>query len=223
MAAHAMISLLALFLAAAPAESDKPTQTKFDLQIALAGSPAEKGKGDLYANIHTSMGDLIVRLFEKQAPRTVSNFVGLARGTKEWRDPDTGKWVKRPLYKNVACHRVIPNFMIQCGDPTGRGNGGPGYTFSDEFDPSLKHDKPGMLSMANKGPDTNGSQFFVTEAPAPHLDGHHAIFGEVVKNVDLVSKITRVKTTNDRPDEPVLIKSIDIYRSERAPTEKPQR
>lgn len=212
-----MILLTLALAAAAPAESDKPTQQKFDLQVALQGSPAEKGKGDLYATIHTSMGDMVVKLFEKQAPGTVANFVGLARGTKEWRDPETNKWSKKPLYKGVICHRVIPNFMIQCGDPTGKGSGGPGYTFNDEFEPSLHHDKPGMLSMANRGPDTNGSQFFVTEAPAPHLDGHHAIFGEVVKNVELVTKITRVKTTNDRPDEPVVIKSIDIYRSEKQP------
>jgi peptidyl-prolyl cis-trans isomerase A (cyclophilin A) len=220
MAAHAMLSIVtALALFAAPEASDKPTQQKFDLAIALAGSPAEKKeKGDLYATLHTSQGDLVVRLFEKQAPNTVANFVGLARGTKEWREPDSGKWVKRPLYKGVLCHRVIPNFMIQCGDPSGTGRGGPGYTFDDEFDPSLKHDKPGMLSMANRGAGTNGSQFFVTEAPAPHLDGHHAIFGEVVKNVDLISKITRVKTdAGNKPVEDVVIKSIDIFRSERTP------
>jgi peptidyl-prolyl cis-trans isomerase A (cyclophilin A) len=206
--------------AADPAGSDKPTQSAFGLDQALAGMGAGKKvqSGELYATIHTSQGDLVAHLFEKEAPNTVANFIGLARGTREWKDAATGKWVKRPLYKNVLCHRVIPNFMIQCGDPSGTGRGGPGYTFADELNPALHHDKGGLLSMANRGPNTNGSQFFITEAPAPHLDGRHAIFGEIVKNAELIAKIARVKVGDeDRPLEDVVIKSIDIYRSEKAP------
>lgn len=200
---------------AADEGSEKPTQSSFDLSDALGGL---KQKGDLYATIRTSMGDLTVRLFEKEAPKTVANFVGLARGTREWLDPDTKRWVKRPLYKQVSCHRVIPEFMIQCGDPQGLGSGGPGYTFPDEFAPNLKHDKPGMLSMANRGPNTNGSQFFLTEVPVSQLDGKHAVFGEVVKNLDLIAKISHVRTgPMNKPVEPVTIKSIEVFRSERVP------
>jgi peptidyl-prolyl cis-trans isomerase A (cyclophilin A) len=195
--------------------SDKQTQTTFDLKDAMSGI---KQKGDLYATIRTNLGEMTVRLFDREAPNTVANFVGLARGTREWLDPETKKWVKRPLYKGVLCHRVIPEFMIQCGDPQGVGSGGPGYTFADEFKPSLKHDRPGMLSMANRGPNTNGSQFFVTEVATPTLDGRHAIFGEVVKNLDLVSKISHVRTgPGNRPEENVTIKSIEVFRSEKTP------
>jgi len=207
--------------AADPAGSDKPTQNAFTLDTALSGMPTTGKKaqtGDLYATIHTSLGDMVAKLFEKEAPNTVANFVGLARGTREWKDPTTSKWVKRPLYKNVLCHRVIPNFMIQCGDPSGTGRGGPGYTFPDEINSALHHDRGALLSMANRGPNTNGSQFFITETPAPHLDGRHAIFGEIVKNAELISKIARSKVvSDDRPIEDVVIKSIDIYRSEKLP------
>jgi peptidyl-prolyl cis-trans isomerase A (cyclophilin A) len=200
--------------------SDKPLQQSFSLEVALSGMQVGKKlpSGDLYAVIHTSMGDMIAKLFEKEAPNTVANFVGLSRGTREWKEPSTQKWVKRPLYKNVLCHRVIPNFMVQCGDPTGTGRGGPGYAFADELSANLRHDRGGLLSMANRGPNTNGSQFFITEAPAPHLDGRHAIFGEVVKNADLISRIAHVKVdADDRPVDDVTLKFIEIYRSEKAP------
>jgi peptidyl-prolyl cis-trans isomerase A (cyclophilin A) len=198
--------------------SDKPTK-EFTPDMAYAGAPRlREGHGELYATIHTSMGDIIVRLFQKDAPNTVANFVALARGTREWLDPKTRKWVKRPLYRGVICHRVIPNFMIQCGDPEGSGAGGPGYSFADEFKPNLRHDRPGILSMANRGPNTNGSQFFITEVAAPNLDDHHTVFGEVVKNLDLVGKIARVKSGMDnRPEQDVVIKTIDVYRSDKTP------
>ncbi len=214
-----MLSLY-LSLLLAQSESDKPTQSNFNLEVATAGMDGRRaaGTGDLYAVIRTSQGELVARLFDKEAPNTVANFIGLARGTREWKDPATKKWVKRPLYKNVLCHRVIPNFMIQCGDPSGTGRGGPGYTFADEIAPSLRHDRGGLLSMANRGPNTNGSQFFITEAPAPHLDGRHAIFGEIVKNVELIARIARVKVdADDKPVEDVVIKGIEIYRWEKAP------
>ena len=133
---------------------------------------APEKKGPLYATLKTSMGDIVVQLFEDKAPKTVANFVGLASGTKEWTDPKTGEKVKKPLYNGTIFHRVIPGFMIQGGDPLGNGTGGPGYRFEDEFNPDLRHTKGGILSMANAGPNTNGSQFFITLAPTLHLDNH---------------------------------------------------
>ncbi len=146
---------------------------------------------DLYATFHTSAGDLVVKLMPEKAPRTVENFVGLAEGTKEWADPVTRQQVKRPLYDGTIFHRVIPDFMIQGGDPLGTGTGGPGYRFADEIGPDNKFSRPGLLAMANAGPNTNGSQFFITEVPTPHLDRGHTIFGEVVKGQDLVPRIAR--------------------------------
>ena len=134
------------------------------------------GDGQLRATFKTSMGDITVELYEKDAPRTVANFVGLATGAVEWTDP-SGNKTKRPLYSGTIFHRVIPDFMIQGGDPQGDGRGGPGYRFGDEISPNRKHDRPGMLSMANAGPGTNGSQFFLTEIATPWLDGKHAVFG----------------------------------------------
>ena len=146
----------------------------------------------IYATFKTSMGDLVVKLMPEKAPITVENFVGLAEGTKEWTDPRSGqKQTGKPLYDGTVFHRVIPDFMIQGGDPLGTGTGGPGYRFQDEIGPDNKFSKPGLLAMANAGPGTNGSQFFITEVPTPWLDKGHTIFGEVVKGGDLVPKITR--------------------------------
>jgi peptidyl-prolyl cis-trans isomerase A (cyclophilin A) len=146
---------------------------------------------DLFAVFHTTMGDLVVRLFPERAPKTVENFVSLAEGAREWTDPKTREKVKRPLYDGTVFHRVIPDFMIQGGDPLGTGTGGPGYKFEDEIGPQNRFDRPGLLAMANAGPGTNGSQFFITEVPTPWLDKGHTIFGEVVKGGDLVPKIAR--------------------------------
>jgi len=169
---------------------------------------------ELYATLETSLGTIKLRLFPKEAPKTVANFVGLATGAKEWTDPKTGQKVKRPLYDGTIFHRVIPEFMIQMGCPLGTGTGSPGYRFGDEIHPSLKHDKPGILSMANAGPGTNGSQFFITEVPTPWLDGRHAVFGEVVDGLELVSKIARVpRDHRDKPRQDVKVERIDVFRA----------
>ncbi len=165
----------------------------------------------LLAHFTTSEGNFTVRLFDDKAPNTVANFVGLAEGAKEWTDPKSGQKVKRPLYDGTVFHRVIPDFMIQGGDPLGTGYGGPGFRFGDEIAPSLKHSKPGILSMANAGPNTNGSQFFITEVPTPHLDGRHAVFGEITQGFDVVQKIAATATgPGDRPLTPVVVQHIDI-------------
>ncbi len=174
---------------------------------------AQEKKGPLYATLKTSMGDIVALLFEDKAPKTVENFVGLATGTKEWIDPKTGERVKRPLYNGTIFHRVIPNFMIQAGDPLGNGTGGPGYRFADEFHPDLKHSKPGILSMANAGPNTNGSQFFITEQATPWLDGRHSVFGEVVKGEEVVNAIAAVpRNPRDRPLKDVVLYEVVISR-----------
>ena len=171
------------------------------------------GDGQLYARIKTSMGEMVAKLFEDEAPRTVANFVALATGKVEWTDPKTGDKTTRPLYSGTIFHRVIPEFMIQGGDPLGSGRGGPGYKWGDEINPSLKHDKPGMLSMANAGPNTNGSQFFLTEVATPWLDGKHAVFGQVVENVELVPKITHVdRDANDRPRTDIVLEEVEVFR-----------
>ncbi|HVO92204.1 MAG TPA: peptidylprolyl isomerase [Terriglobales bacterium] len=180
--------------------------------VARAGESPE-GKGPLYATLKTSMGDVVVRLFEDKAPKTVANFVGLANGTKEWTDPKTGDKVKRPLYNGTIFHRVIPGFMIQGGDPLGTGTGGPGYRFEDEFHPDLRHTKGGILSMANAGPNTNGSQFFITLAPTLHLDNRHSVFGEVVKGQEVIVAIGNVpRDSRDRPVKDVVLKEVVISR-----------
>ncbi len=145
----------------------------------------------IHATFKTSMGDIVVRLLPEKAPKTVENFLGLAEGTREWTDPRSGKKVKVPLYDGTLFHRVIPQFMIQGGDPLGTGTGGPGYRFADEIGPDNKFDRPGLLAMANAGPNTNGSQFFITEVPTPHLNRGHTIFGEVVKGGELVAQIAK--------------------------------
>ncbi len=177
------------------------------------------------AVLMTSMGNITCELFPKQAPETVANFVGLARGTKAWTDSKTGKkMVGKPLYDGTIFHRVIPNFMIQGGDPLGTGEGDPGYRFKDEFDPSLAFDKPGRLAMANSGPGTNGSQFFITEVPTQHLNNHHTIFGQCDNaSVELVKKIAQVDRDpqNDKPFLAVVLKHVTITGIPGAPVAKP--
>ncbi len=182
------------------------------LALVSTGAAQEK-KSPVYATLKTSMGDIVVQLFEDKAPKTVANFVGLATGTKEWTDPKTGEKVKRPLYNGTIFHRVIPGFMIQGGDPLGNGMGGPGYRFEDEFNPELRHTRGGILSMANAGPNTNGSQFFITLAPTLHLDGRHSIFGEVVKGQEVVVAIGNTpRDARDRPLKDVVLKEVAISR-----------
>jgi peptidyl-prolyl cis-trans isomerase A (cyclophilin A) len=165
------------------------------------------------AHFHTTLGDFTVELFDTQAPKTVANFAGLADGSKEWKHPKTGESHKKPFYDGLVFHRIIEGFMIQGGDPLGQGFGGPGYQFPDEFHPDLRHDRAGILSMANAGPNSNGSQFFITLGPTPHLDRKHSVFGRVVDGLDVVEKIGRVQTDrNDRPVTPVVMNRVTIER-----------
>lgn len=175
--------------------------------------PTWKGVPGMYATIETTLGTIVCKLFEKQTPLTVENFAGLAEGTREFIDPATGRPAKRPFYDGLVFHRVIPEFMIQGGCPLGTGTGGPGYRFADEFVSGLSFDKPGKLAMANSGPGTNGSQFFITEAATPWLTGHHTIFGEVVEGKDVVTAIANVqRRPGDRPVTDVVIKKVTINR-----------
>ncbi len=169
----------------------------------------------LHALFTTTEGNFKVRLFDTDVPNTVANFVGLAEGTKEFTDPKSGQKATRPFYDGLIFHRVIEGFMIQGGDPLGTGTGGPGYKFADEFSPKLRHSKSGLLSMANAGPHTNGSQFFITLAATPWLDNKHSIFGEVIEGMDVVERIGRTPTSKpgDRPLKPIAIQSVTIERS----------
>jgi peptidyl-prolyl cis-trans isomerase A (cyclophilin A) len=179
---------------------------------------AEAGK-DIWATLQTSKGTIVVKLFSKEAPKTVANFVGLAAGEKEWTDPRDSQKKKTPLYNGTEFHRVIPNFMIQGGDPEGTGRGQPGFTFEDEFQSGRKFDKKGLLAMANRGPNTNGSQFFITTSTPSHLNGKHTIFGEVISGYAVVEAISQVKTMgSNRPVEPVVLQSVTL--SEKAPATK---
>jgi peptidyl-prolyl cis-trans isomerase A (cyclophilin A) len=165
------------------------------------------------ATLHTNHGDITVLLFGDQAPKTVDNFVGLASGTKEYTDPKTGERRSSKFYDGLTFHRVIDGFMIQGGCPLGTGTGGPGYTFGDEFHPDLVFNKPYLLAMANAGPGTNGSQFFITVGPQPHLNRKHTIFGEVAdqRSRDVVDQIAQVRTgRGDRPVNPVVIESVSM-------------
>ena len=183
----------------AQAKPDPALQDNPDVSQLLNLKPNEK----MYATIKTSLGDIKIQLFADKAPKTVANFVGLAEGTK------TGK----PLYVGTIFHRVIKDFMIQGGDPLGTGMGGPGYQFEDEIDPSLTFDAPGILAMANSGPNTNGSQFFITTVPTTWLNGKHTIFGRVSMGMDVVTKIENTPVGgNDKPVTPVTIQSISIER-----------
>jgi len=176
------------------------------------------------ATLHTSEGDIEVELYDETKPRTVEAFVDHATraedydaasvgpGEGAWEDPESGEKRVDPLYDDVAIHRIIDGFMIQTGDPTGTGRGGPGYTFDDEFDDDLSHDGPGVLSMANRGPDTNGSQFFITLDAQPHLDGKHSVFGSVTDGMDVVRAIGDVETNaNDQPKRDVVLESVEIH------------
>jgi peptidyl-prolyl cis-trans isomerase A (cyclophilin A) len=165
----------------------------------------------LTALLRTNHGDVVVRLFPDHAPKTVRNFVELAEGSREWKDPNTGQTSRGKLYDGTIFHRIIPDFMIQGGDPLGTGTGGPGYKFADEFHPDLAFSRPYLLAMANAGPGTNGSQFFITTVPTPWLDRKHTIFGEVIQGSDVIDAISRVKTgVNDRPVEDVVLESVVI-------------
>jgi len=166
-----------------------------------------------YAAIVTDFGTIVFELYEKQAPKTVKNFVDLALGEKEWIDPKTGKKVKKPFYDGLIFHRVIPNFMAQTGCPKGDGTGGPGYEFEDEFSDDLLFDRPGRVAMANRGPNTNGSQIFITVVPTPWLNKKHTIFGQVVRGLDVVEKIVSVpRDYRDKPLSPIYIRKVLVKR-----------
>jgi peptidyl-prolyl cis-trans isomerase A (cyclophilin A) len=209
MVTRAALILLCFSLAAGAQSKPKSTASSGSKKAAQTAAPAKTAPSAIF---HTTAGDLTCELFPSNAPKTVKNFIGLANGTKEWTDPQNGQKTTRPLYDGTIFHRVIPGFMIQGGDPLGQGTGGPGYSFEDEFDSSLTFDRPGRLAMANSGPNTNGSQFFITEVPTPHLNGRHTIFGQCDDaSVELVKKIARMPTTQgDRPVDPVKIKHIQI-------------
>ncbi len=171
----------------------------------------------LTATLHTNQGPVVIRLFPDHAPKTVRNFVELAEGGRQWTDPRTGRTTTDKLYDGTVFHRVIPDFMIQGGDPLGSGRGGPGYKFADEIHPDLAFDRPYLLAMANAGPGTNGSQFFITVVPTPWLNGKHTIFGEVIEGADVVDLISRVKTgSQDRPVEDVTVESVTVERGSSA-------
>ncbi|HWG65536.1 MAG TPA: peptidylprolyl isomerase [Streptosporangiaceae bacterium] len=166
---------------------------------------------NLIATLRTSAGRIVLRLFPDHAPKTVRNFVELAQGSREWTDPRTRQRSTAPLYDATVFHRVIPDFMIQGGDPLGTGTGGPGYQFADEFHTDLSFDRPYLLAMANAGPGTNGSQFFITTVPTPWLNRKHTIFGEVIEGSDVVDAISRAQTDGrDRPAKDVVIESVEI-------------
>lgn len=211
--------VIASFAVAAPAVADTAAAgdpiAGHSITLEDATKGLKGGSGPLVAKIDVeqagkSLGSFSCELFDKQAPKTVANFVGLARGVRPWKDPKTGEWVKKPMYDGTIFHRVIPEFMIQGGDPKGNGTGDPGYEFGDEFDPSLQMDKGGVLAMANRGPGTNGSQFFITEKATPWLNGKHTIFGQCAP-LDLEMKIARVPAgARNMPNDPVTIKKVTI-------------
>jgi len=193
----------------ATAQGD-PEGGDFTLSEALAGLPAG---GTLQAVFHTNAGDIRCELYETLTPTTVANFVGLARGLRPTLDPETDEWVRRPYYDDVIFHRVIPGFMIQGGDPTGTGRGETGYVIADEFLAELLHDRPGILSMANRGPGSGSGQFFITLAPTPHLDGKHSVFGACDDDgIDVAEHIAAKRGPGDRPSDPQIIETIEIVR-----------
>ena len=178
------------------------TTSKVNEDIENQINSTETLDNGVFAKMETNRGTILLRLYYKRVPYTVANFVGLAEGNREWKDPKTGENKKNTFYDGLKFHRVIKDFMIQGGDPLGSGRGGPGYKFADEFNPNLIHDRPGILSMANSGPNTNGSQFFITHVPTPWLDGKHSVFGEVVEGMDVVNSIVQ----NDQ------IQSVNVLR-----------
>lgn len=190
-----------------------PEQSDFTLEEALAGLPGAPGD-TLWALLKTPRGVIECELFADRVPMTIANFVGLARGLRPVYDKAGDAWVKRPYYNNTTFHRVIPGFMIQGGDPTATGTGNPGYVIEDEIRPDLIHDAPGLLSMANKGPNTGSAQFFITLNPTPHLDGLHTVFGRCTDDgtrlADDIALVPRVE--NDKPKEPELLDSVTIVR-----------
>ena len=202
----------AVFAAAALAqETQKPAEPLPDAPQATEAALIRPNGPTVVMD--TSMGRITCQFFEKQAPKTVANFIALAQGTKDWIDPQTQKKMhNKPLYDGTIFHRVIPEFMIQGGDPAGTGAGDPGFTFEDEFDPNLNFDVPGRLAMANSGPNTNGSQFFITEVPTEHLNQHHTIFGQCDDpSISVVKAIARVeRDANDKPVTPVVLKKVTI-------------
>jgi peptidyl-prolyl cis-trans isomerase A (cyclophilin A) len=206
LAALLAAGLTTCMLGAQAGQEEKPAPAKpAASQIKLDQPPG------LYAVFDTTMGRIVCRLFPDKAPQTVKNFVGLANGTKKWASAKQNAWVQRRFYDGLTFHRVIPDFMIQGGDQLGNGRGGVGYTFKDEFRPDLQFDKPGKLAMANAGPNTNGSQFFITVVPTPHLNNHHTIFGEVVEGQDVADAISQVPhDANDKPNTPVVMKKLTI-------------
>ncbi len=208
-----MLAASAVSIAPAFAQTTEKPAAPAAAPAAPAASAAKHGPG-VYAIITTGQGTMIARLFAKEAPLTVENFVSLAEGKKAWRNPRTGTMVRRPYYNGLTFHRIIPKFMIQGGDPEGTGRGGAGFTWVDEFSPTLRHSKPGILSMANAGPNTNNGQFFITLVPTPHLDNRHSVFGELVEGLDVLQAIGNVPTNkaDSRPVTPVIMKSVRIER-----------
>jgi peptidyl-prolyl cis-trans isomerase A (cyclophilin A) len=181
----------------------------------MSDDPRGGAVSETYATLKTNQGDIVIHLFPNHAPKTVENFVGLAEGTQEYQVPQTGKKSTDKFYDGLGFHRIIENFMIQGGCPLGTGTGGPGYTFKDEFHPELQFDRKYLLAMANAGPGTNGSQFFITTAPTPHLNNKHTIFGEVEdeKSRAVVDAINSTPTqAGDRPVDPVVIETVEIER-----------
>jgi peptidyl-prolyl cis-trans isomerase A (cyclophilin A) len=204
---------LALIIGCVPQAEIKQTEIK-PAEIKQEQNFHTKETKEMIAIFETSLGTIKVKLLPENAPLTVENFVELAEGNKEFMDLKTGKKTKKKFYDGLIFHRVIPDFMIQGGDPLGTGTGGPGYKFKDEIDPSLKFDKPGILAMANSGPNTNGSQFFITEVSTPWLNGNHTIFGQVTEGLDIIKKIARTQVDfSDRPVEDVILKSVTIERN----------
>jgi len=202
----ALLALSLLGAASARAQDDDPAKGSFTIADATKGLA---GSGPLTAKIETTLGTFTCELYDKQSPVAVANFVGLARGVRPFKDK-SGQWVKKPFYDGLIFHRVIPGFMIQGGDPLGIGSGNPGYRFDTETSPDLQFDKPGLLAMANAGPGTNGSQFFITEGTPMYLNGKHTIFGKC-DPLSLISKITGVdRGPRDKPTTDVVMKKVII-------------
>jgi len=203
-------TLSLLFVALSCGEtSDPPESSGEPANIETSGEPANM------MIIETSLGNITCELFPEQAPMTVDVITGLAEGSRDWTDPETGETMTgKPYYDGIIFHRVIPDFMIQTGDPTGTGTAGPGFQFEDEFHQDLRFDQPGRLAMANRGPNTNGGQIFITVVPTPHLDFKHTIFGQVVEGQDVADAISEVPAVQSRPNEEVSIIGITVVRGE---------